>query len=652
MYLTSPLHLVVALTWTLCMFAAFVGWGSLLLRLCRARQCPLAIAAVAGLGLLVLAGGLLNLAAAVTVLSSRVLIGVGAGLALAELVQRRDDAAASVRAILADRRGAAVFALTLLLLGVLLVASSHQFKYASLDDRTFYLAAPVKMMAHHQFGADPFSERRVISSVGANYYLQAVLLSVLQLNSIQMTDHGLGVLLVALVGFALGGELKLSLVQRSLLAFFLLACPQLHVNLTFVDLPSGCYLALPLLLCARALETRPVLRAVLIGSTIAVVSAMKGTYVVGGVLFLLLSLVFVWRRAGLSGAWRHFVVASVAGVAVILPWAITNLRFAGTLFFPLLGRGFHYSAYHQFGSAMVSHPLAPILKVAEFCVPFAVIAVMGTLLAPAGEAPDAVRCFMWSAVLATFIVGCGTGSDSVRRYNYPILLPGMIVVFGVLCARAKAARAAGRREAMAVLAPQWLGAATASGLALYVGMNGWTHEYRFTADELVQALHSQPAELLYPGMAEQYAALNAALPRDGAILETVGNAFLLDFSHHHIFMADWPAAASPKPGWPVHGSGDDLARFLGNHGIRYLAFSYSDDGAIHRVWAQEISADPSRTQWLRDETTAAIVAFHQYDELAVTRKHIFDDGQIYVLDLDTPAAPHSQHAPERTTAAR
>jgi hypothetical protein len=47
-------------------------------------------------------------------------------------------------------------------------------------------------------------------------------------------------------------------------------------------------------------------------------------------------------------------------------------------------------------------------------------------------------------------------------------------------------------------------------------------------------------------------------------------------------------------------------------------------------------ADTSRTQWIHSEAAIALRSHQQYAELARTRLRLYDDGNMYVLDLATP----------------
>ena len=58
-----------------------------------------------------------------------------------------------------------------------------------------YLVFPQKMLATHHFAADPFSDRRVISSLGGSYILQAFVIAATSLSNIGMADRTLGLIL-------------------------------------------------------------------------------------------------------------------------------------------------------------------------------------------------------------------------------------------------------------------------------------------------------------------------------------------------------------------------------------------------------------------------------------------------------------------------
>jgi hypothetical protein len=130
--------------------------------------------------------------------------------------------------------------------------------------------------------------------------------------------------------------------------------------------------------------------------------------------------------------------------------------------------------------------------------------------------------------------------------------------------------------------------------------------------------------------------MQQAIPTDAATLASVDNSFLLDFRAHSISIADYPGAASLPPGWPSRENGEALARYLLANHLRYLIYDYGYFADFDRE-APHVIADTSRTQWIHSEARIALRSHQQYAELAQTRLHLYDDGQIYILDLATPA---------------
>jgi len=151
-----------------------------------------------------------------------------------------------------------------------------------------------------------------------------------------------------------------------------------------------------------------------------------------------------------------------------------------------------------------------------------------------------------------------------------------------------------------------------------------------------------------PNVEAEYAAMQQTIPTDAAALASVGNPFLLDFRAHSISIADYPGAASLPPGWPSREDGEALARYLLANHLRYLIYDYGYFADVDRE-APHVIADTSRTQWIHSEARIALRSHQQYAELARTRLHLYDDGNIYILDLATPVnssnpPPNSLHS--------
>jgi hypothetical protein len=174
-------------------------------------------------------------------------------------------------------------------------------------------------------------------------------------------------------------------------------------------------------------------------------------------------------------------------------------------------------------------------------------------------------------------------------------------------------------------------------LAMYIGFNSWTHEYQMTLTCLrasLTDLHIVPQTAV-----RSYAAMEAAIPAGpDATLATVDYPFLLNFKAHAIDIADIPGAASLPPGWPSRSDGNALAAYLLAHHVRYLALTFTPT-SLSDVEHREIAEahDPSTTRWVLSEAQIRLAGYRQYARLIQTRRHLYDDGNLLVLDLAQPA---------------
>jgi hypothetical protein len=416
-----------------------------------------------------------------------------------------------------------------------------------------------------------------------------------------------------------------------LLGLFLLLTPQLQFNLTFVVLPYALFCGLAYLASdLDELESRPVLQALLLGATAATIASFKSTYLPHGILFCLFIALLHARHRGLRTGLRTILFAGVGCLLVLLPWMIASHAASGTWFYPILGKGYQYSAYGLFPPPSGGDSLKIIAKVMIFNLPLAGVFLLEWFWCERDEQTRVLAALTAAALVASVLVGIATGGDSVRRYNYPAILAAILLLY--LAASHKAN-----------LLPTWrwrslerLSAVLCVGLAMYIGFNSWTHEYSMTLKCLRTSLtdfHIEPQSTVL-----SYAAMERAIPSgpDGTIA-SVDDPFLLDFKSHDIAIADIPGAASLPPGWPARSDGNALAAYLLANHRRYLALTF-DASTMPEVLKREQTqvGNPTTTQWIKSEAEIRLASYSQFDQLIHSRRHLYDDGNLIVLDLATP----------------
>jgi hypothetical protein len=274
--------------------------------------------------------------------------------------------------------------------------------------------------------------------------------------------------------------------------------------------------------------------------------------------------------------------------------------------------------------------------VIPFCIPLLFLFLIEWVLGDRDEPAEAILALSAAAFSAALLVGIATGGDSVRRYNYPCMLPALVLLYIVFSRRANATPTNRRWPILQ------------SATVIFVVVGALTIWGNRLSNELMQipwglkfALTGTP--IVPPSVEAEYAAVQQAIPTDAPTLATVNNPFLFDYRARSISIADYPGAASLPPGWPSRQDGEALARYLLANHLRYLVYDYGYFAGFDRE-APHVIADASRTQWIHSEAKIALRSHQQYAELARTRRRLYDDGNIYVLDLAT-AANDSNPAP-------
>ena len=233
-----------ALAWAWLLLVSFTGWGRLTGKLFRSPRLPASVACALGIAAVIFLGGWLNLVHAIY---PGVLFAVAA-LGWIFYVASRNDRPPQYGWLQfwknASRGSKILIIFTLLILALRVAATVRLGMFNVTDDSPAYLVFPQKMLALHSFAYDPFSDRRIISSLGGSYLLQAFVIAATSLTHIAMADRTLGLILLAVALFDIGIRFDLSPVQIALLEFFVYLAPQETINLTFIVLPTSLLLGM------------------------------------------------------------------------------------------------------------------------------------------------------------------------------------------------------------------------------------------------------------------------------------------------------------------------------------------------------------------------------------------------------------------------
>ncbi len=636
--LTSLLEFARALGWIWLLLVSFTGWGRLAARLLRVRALPASIACMTGIAVTILIGGWLNIMRAIY--PGVIIVTVAAGL-LAYYALRNDRAEeyrwkpfwAGARL---PSRIFLVLAFVILLFRLAGTVRLAQFDVS--DDSAAYLALPQKMLETHHFAADPFSERRITSSLGGSYFMQDFVLSANSLANVGMADRTLGLILLAAVAFDIGIAFELSAFQIALLEFLVYLVPQETYNLTFIVLPIPLLLGIVWLISQVADEqsTRAIGVAFLAGMIGGAAISLKSTYFPVIVLLSLIPgfLLVVRRKANLAFK-NSFVTWSGILIALAL-WMIAMKWTSGTYLFPVLGKGFDYSRYGLFHTSSMFPTRRSVVKIFLQGFVLLTLAAIQILSKPRTKQANLCVCVLLASAVSIIALNYKSSADSIWRYNFPQFFMAIIVFYA-----SSAASALKFPLSKSLRLASYVGVLSMVGMICYYDVEGKNpaplHEATLAVKNRNALLASLSGRSLTRAKLEiEYGKAEAAIPQRGGVLENVAYSFLLNYKDRNILIMDWPGASSPLPGWPFGTESLYLSQYLVRNNIHYVLFDYRYALQNDAKLCKALSGPYRYSEWVREQMWLNVLTDGQLNQLKSHYQIKYDDGGIAVIDLDHP----------------
>jgi hypothetical protein len=607
---------VPAFAWILLVVFSFFGWGIILCRLLRMR-CDAGETACLSLSIATAAGGILN---CLTLALPFVNVGfVLPGAAIGILHASRSSLKRVV--IAGDPWIWVLLAIVIPLMTFYIASYSYNFEYEKLDDLLAYMVFPAKMLTG-SLGFEPFSERRLITSLGGLYYLQSILLTGADFHWLHVIDPAFALLSLVLLTNGAMRARGASLRSRCLVNLFLLLFPPIVANL------SPGLLQTPLLVFLYLIAEEPrwiqgrtaSQRSICLGLTSAAIIAVKplGVPFLGFLLAGTYSSRVVWGPNRLAHAIESLGTALLT-ICLLLPWMVSNRRQTGTLVYPLFGTG--YSTANFVSNVMPLWQESPLserltLFVTKGLLNVPVLLLLGlyvifctaVLRSDHRERRAAVLApgLCVAGVLAIVLSMClgGAGGAGLVRYSYPFALAGVVILLynmvSLLQDRKVTCRYMYYSGLLTVLICSIAILANARNLDLYYshGLMNFRIAYSGPNQRLLDSYN-----VLRSDQAESVIAihrLQESVPPGENILERLDYPFVMDFRRNNVFVADWPGSTGPPPGWPLSQGPRRLATYLNEVFVHYIAFTYTKDALLYiegdiSSWDAWIQTDLKRT---------------------------------------------------------
>jgi hypothetical protein len=583
------MHIAGLYLWEFAVAIAIFGIGASALRMLRMKNAPLALSGSFGVALLLVLGTWLNLLHLLRAPVFFAIVGIGVVLALFEIVGSNRRSAEVRPRETHTQFSKWMFGAAIVVLGTLLLGYLHPLIWNG-DDLQGYVPFAEKALQLHSLQPDPFSERRITTGIGGAIFLDAFMFANGDVRAMPFIDSVFGFFLYIFSFWTLGHLWK---VPRSAIAFALLCLPLAtleKVNLTIIYLTSAACLSILLVFAeSEAGQGFSWNRALVIGILTGGLISTKSTNIV--FVFPLIAAIAVLYKLFSPKSKVFFATTSSIFLAVLIaiPWAIAQKANAGTLLFPLLGKGFHASTYN-----LVSAPGAAGWKTLAFVtaapgfILLLVALVIAWKLTEAWNAPLRASAvgFVAAAAVAVPAIALGTGGEAVDRYTAPFAMPALLLVLLIVLGALRLPRL--RRWSR--LGAAWL---LIAGLytALFVGVKLHVYtEFRVLAYAAIDRLPPRHKGYEYPQdppVVQQESArarkMQQTIPPGATVLESMQYAYPLDFQRNRIYIADFPGMAGLPPGMPIEGGAVTLRQYLASEGIDYIVIDRRLQDAVP-IW--------------------------------------------------------------------
>ncbi len=430
-----------ALAYGLIIFAALLGWGIALARLLYPqRQIDWGVKAAWGTALTVAVGGVLDLLDAISRTTIDIYLAIGVVLLLVSiagcLITRRENTESTENG--RSHRLAIVICVFLLLI---LLAQYATWVLAAPfnahDDLQSYFVFPQKMLQTGHQGIDQYSERRIETSLGGQWFLLAIALAHAPEPYLHLVEPGLGILL--LVALILGGyrQIRSWLLINTSLALLIFLQPPV-ANVTMLGIGAALFVALfRTMAWCEASPPAPLRNAFILSLLSVALMAGKSTFVPACGAFLVFG--YLWRIFNSEN--RKPVIAETALAiifcfALLAPWIVSMYRSCHTLFYPFFGKGYHasrYGLYEPYWSALSNRgyllrAVIAILVSREILTLAMLVAaawIVGLLRFRQRNILLPVVLSIAAGMLTIFVGGGGCGA---ARYDFPFLFAAMLVL--------------------------------------------------------------------------------------------------------------------------------------------------------------------------------------------------------------------------------
>lgn len=494
------------------------------------------------------------------------------------------------------------------------------------DDMEAYIAFAEKLNQTGSLGADPFSFRRLVSSLGGQTILDGAFLTVGPAYGLKAVDMSLG--FAAFIMVVAYWSIK-SWPRRIGSSLFVIVA-------SFYWLPmantTSHYLSMAIILSLTLFITEYDLNWswrdwVVVALLYGVGLTLKTTTATFLLLLLPILLFLILRSNGSGFLRRSFLFLSIT-ITIVSPFAASLFISSGTFFYPFLGGGFEATPVtHDFidtaepWALLVEFSKVPFRR-PEFLLALVVTVVSFASLRGAKEGRLlAIQVLAGITIFAPYLAT--SGSFDATRYAstlfLPLLLASLIRLHGSLALKTTVSIAT-------------IAAISLMSSSIYLSLNP-----RLPFQLTLEPTPSWLSEKEYFTEKDRVEQIQDRLPVGATVLVNGPSAYLWNYTRNEILLFDIPGSASPPPGINLWGGTSEISEYLVGSGVDFAIADYR--GHFEFETYEHMLDESYPPQWRRQ----IINQFRLYEvilEFKADCGEILDDGKSLVISTDCAPGGH------------
>lgn len=608
------------------LFVAFVGWGKVFCKFFEKRigeKLNPYLYPVTGMSVILVIGGYLNLLQIVNKVTIMSVLCVGI---IMNSLLITNSHARKMKFILTKRSISFEGCVTVsAYTGTLVVftLSSLNKRYNDHDDLEGYFSFASKILQQGTLGNDPFSERRLVSSLGGQSFLDAITLQFNSFDYLHVTDSGLGlcILLSSIFHY-----MKLKTWKKSAIACVIFMASMINpltANITASYTLTAVSFVLITLILDCPISKKTNLNIVLFmiiaaggltlkNTALPFISLLTVTY------FVKLSFLTAKAKSSLFMMFKSTLLLALS----IWPWCTALYLSNGTLFYPLLGKGFHGSQYGKFNyhidvfsGEFVKSITSSIIDSMSVTPAFTLLLFTLAVFFNSEKSIELKKAIFFIGIcllVSYFSIAIGTAGYDPFRYTFPFLFAyGVSIVTSL------------RPVSFVKIVPFF-----AFSVLISLGLMSFQNSINYEIFRKVNprfALHSN----FYPSV-ETISSIQNKLPVGQKALLRSRYNFLFNFKRNDLFIVDYPGGSSLPPGIPLFSPPERLKEYLIDQNIYYVIFQYSGlfekEDFKHRL-------EPNYSPWLKAEAENTFAFQEKVMELSRSNPVLYRDEMFLVVKL-------------------